>query len=66
MLSEKLFLGVGVDTFAGENSFRRHKSAARIAFFRPWAVTSGPGRHLGAFSSYEQGSYWRWGLPKSS
>jgi hypothetical protein len=54
MLSQKLLIDVGVDTFAGENPYRRRKSAAqsaRIASFRPLAVTSGPGRHLEAFSS---------------
>jgi hypothetical protein len=52
MLSQKLLIDVSVDTFAAENRFRRRKSAAksaRTAFFRPLAVTSGPGRHLEAF-----------------
>ncbi len=54
MLSQKLLIDVGVDTFAAENRYRRRKStakSARTAFFRPLAVTSGPGRHLEAFSS---------------
>jgi hypothetical protein len=38
-------------------------SAAEI---RPLAVTSGLGCHLGAFSSLNRGSYWRWGPPRSS
>jgi hypothetical protein len=51
---EKLLEVVVVGSFAGENRYRRHKSAAksaRTAFFRPLAVTSDPGRHLEAFSS---------------
>jgi hypothetical protein len=54
MLSQKLLIDVGVDTFAGENRYRRRKSAAksaRTASFRSLAVTSGSGRHLEAFSS---------------
>jgi hypothetical protein len=54
MLSQKLLIDVGVDTFAAENRYRRRKSAAksaRKAFFRPLAITSGLGRHLEAFSS---------------
>jgi hypothetical protein len=54
MLSQKLLVDVGVGTFAGENRYRRHKStakSARTASFRPLAVTSGEGCHLGAFSS---------------
>jgi hypothetical protein len=45
MLSEKLLIGIGVDTFAGENGFQRRKFAAqsaRIASFHPLAITSGP------------------------
>jgi hypothetical protein len=55
MLSQKLLIDVGVDTFATENRYRRRKSTAKsahTAFFRPLAVTSGPGRHLEAFSSF--------------
>jgi hypothetical protein len=57
MLSQKLLIDVGVDTFAAENRYRRRKSAAKsaksahTAFFHPLAITSGPGRHLEAFSS---------------
>jgi hypothetical protein len=54
MLSRKLLIDVGVDTFAAENHYQRRESAAkssRIATFRPLAVTSGPGRHLEVFSS---------------
>ncbi len=54
MLSEKLLIGVGVDTFSSKNGHRRRKSAtqsAQIAFFLLLAVTSGPGRHLWAFLS---------------
>ncbi len=54
MLSQKLLVDVSVDTFAGENRYRRRKSAAksaRTASFRLLAVTSGSGRHLEAFSS---------------
>ncbi len=54
MLSGKLLEGVNVDTFAGENNYQWRKSAAmstRIASLRPLAIMSGPGRHLGAFSS---------------
>jgi hypothetical protein len=54
MLSQKLLIDIGVDMFATENRYRRHKSAAKsahTAFFRPLAITSGPGRHLEAFSS---------------
>jgi hypothetical protein len=50
-----------------KNHYQWRKSAADstcIASFRPLAVTSGPGRHLAAFSSKEQGSYWCWG-PRS-
>jgi hypothetical protein len=67
MLEKKLLVDVGVDTFTGKNRYWRRKSAthsAGIASFCPLAVTSGPGPHLGAFSSLEQGSYWRWG-PRS-
>jgi hypothetical protein len=44
MLSKKLLLSIGVDMLAGKNSFRWRKSAAqsaRIASFRPLAITSG-------------------------
>jgi hypothetical protein len=54
MLSQKLLIDVGVDTFAAEDRYRRRKFAAksaRTAFFCPLAVTSGPGHHLEAFSS---------------
>jgi hypothetical protein len=54
MLSQKLLLDVGVDTFTGENSYRQHKSTAHSAFnasFHSMAITSGPGRHLVAFST---------------
>jgi hypothetical protein len=54
MLTQKLLIDISIDTFAAENSYRRRKSAAKsahTAFFRPMAVTSGPGRHLEAFSS---------------
>jgi hypothetical protein len=54
MLSEKLLIGFGVDMFASKNGFLQRKSAAqsaRIASFRPLAVTSGLGHHLRAFSS---------------
>jgi hypothetical protein len=54
MLSQKLLIDIAIDTFAVENRYRRRKSAAKSAhpaFFRPLAVTSGPGRHLEAFSS---------------
>jgi hypothetical protein len=54
MLSQKLLLDVGVDTFAGKNHYWRRKStahSARITSFRPFAIMSGPSRHLGAFSS---------------
>ncbi len=40
MLSEKLLIGVGVDTFAGKNSFWQRKSAAQsasVASFRPFS-----------------------------
>jgi hypothetical protein len=53
ILCEKLLEVVGVYTFAGENHYRRRKSAAKsacTASFRLLAVTSGSGRHLGAFS----------------
>jgi hypothetical protein len=39
MLSQKLLIDVGVDTFAAKNRYLRRKSAAksaRTAFFRPW------------------------------
>jgi hypothetical protein len=54
MLSQKLLVDVGVDMFAGENLYQQRKSAAqsaRITSFRPLAITSGQGRHLGTFSS---------------
>jgi hypothetical protein len=60
MLSQKLLVDVNVSMFAGKNHYQRHKFAANsahIASFRPLAVMSGPGRHLGAFSPKEQGSY---------
>ncbi len=44
--TQKLLIGVGVDTFTGKNNNRRHKSAAqsaqsaRTASFRPLAATS--------------------------
>ncbi len=53
MLSGKLLMGVSVDKFASKNGFLWRKSAAqsaRIASFRPLAVMSSLGRHLGAFS----------------
>jgi hypothetical protein len=49
---QKLLVDVIVDTFTGVNRYQRHKSAAQsacIASFRPLAITSGPGCHLGAF-----------------
>jgi hypothetical protein len=52
MLSQKLLADGGGGTFAGENRYRRHKSAvkpAHTASFRPLAVTSGPGRYLELF-----------------
>jgi hypothetical protein len=52
MLSKKLLVDVGVGTFAGKNYYRQRKSTAKSArtpSFRPLAVTSGSGRHLGAF-----------------
>jgi hypothetical protein len=55
MLSVKLLEVVGVDTLSGENGYWQQKSAAqfaRIASFCPLAVTSGPGHHLEAFSSF--------------
>jgi hypothetical protein len=54
MLSEKLLEGIGVNIFAGENSYQCRKSttqSARNASFRPLSIMSGPGHHLGAFSS---------------
>jgi hypothetical protein len=54
MLSQMFLVDVGIGTFAGKNRYRRHKSAAKstcTTSFRPLAITSGPGRHLGAFSS---------------
>jgi hypothetical protein len=54
MLSEELSEGIGIDTFAGKNGYQRRKSATQsncIASFHPLAITSGPGHHLGAFSS---------------
>jgi hypothetical protein len=54
MLSQKLLKDVGVEAFSGKNRYWRRNSAAQsacIASFIPMAVTSGPGRHLGAFSS---------------
>jgi hypothetical protein len=54
MLSQKLLVDVVVGMFAGENHYRRRKSAAksaRIASFRLLAIMSGPGRHLEVFSS---------------
>jgi hypothetical protein len=54
MLSQKLLVDVGVGTFAGKKCYLRRKSATKsthTASFRPLAVTSGSGRHLGAFSS---------------
>jgi hypothetical protein len=54
MLSQKLLIDIGVDTFASKNHYRRRKSAAlsaRIASFRPSAITLGQGRHLEAFPS---------------
>ncbi len=51
---EKLLEVVVVGSFAGENRYRRRKSAAksaRTASFHHLAVKSGPGRHLEAFSS---------------
>jgi hypothetical protein len=52
MLSQKLLIDVCVDTFAAENRYWRHKSATKsacTAFFRPLAITSGPGRLLKLF-----------------
>jgi hypothetical protein len=49
---EKLLEVVVVGSFAGENRYRRRKSAAksaRTASFRHLAVKSGPGRHLEVF-----------------
>jgi hypothetical protein len=59
MLSKKFLIGVGIDKFAGKNDFWQRKSATNplatksigVASFRPLAITAGPGRHLGAFSS---------------
>ncbi len=54
MLSQKLLVDVRVGRFAGENRYWWRKSAAKsacTASFCPLAITSGPGRHLGAFSS---------------
>jgi hypothetical protein len=53
MLSKKLLKDVGVCLFAGENLYRRPKSATKFAHtasFCPFAIMSVPGRHLGAFS----------------
>jgi hypothetical protein len=69
ILCEKLLEVVGVYTFASENRYRRRKSAAksaRTASFRLLAVTSGSGRHLGAFSALQWGSNWRWGPDRYS
>jgi hypothetical protein len=52
ILSQKLLVDVGVDTFTGENHYRWRKSmthSSLIVSFRPLAVTSGPGCHLGVF-----------------
>ncbi len=52
MLSQKLLVDVGVGTFTGKNQYRQHKSAAKSACpasFRPLAITSGSGHHLGDF-----------------
>jgi hypothetical protein len=57
MLPEKLLKGVNVDMFASENGCRGQKSAtqsARIPSFHSSAITSGPGCHLGAFSSKDE------------
>ncbi len=51
MLSQKLLVDVGVGSLAGKNRNRQRKSAAKsslTASFRPLAVMSGSGRHLGA------------------
>jgi hypothetical protein len=53
VLSQKLLVDVGVDTFAGENRYQRRKSTSHstcIASFHPLAVMSGPGHHLEAFN----------------
>jgi hypothetical protein len=50
----KALVDVIVGSFAGENRYRRRKSAvksARTASFHSLAITSGSGRHLEAFSS---------------
>jgi hypothetical protein len=53
MLSQKLLVEVGVEMFAGlwpPKSARTAALSAPIASFCPFAVESGPRRHLTAFS----------------
>jgi hypothetical protein len=50
MLSQKLLVDVVVGTFAGEYRYRQHNPPlSLLAPFLSAPVTSGSGRHLGAF-----------------
>jgi hypothetical protein len=63
MLFSKLLVDVVVGLFAGENRYRQRKYAAKsacTASLRPLAITSGPGRHLRAFSSKKRGQLALW------
>jgi hypothetical protein len=72
MSPPKLLVGVRISMFAGGNHHQRPKSAISVAHsagivsFCPFAIASGPGHRLKAFSHWKPCLCYCWGPQKSS